>query len=180
MQGRRWLAAVAAVGLLLGCAPGRMSELTGIERSPGRLADLQDSVSGSLGLGLGISVDAKFGFLTHPSLGTASASAMWGSDSGLVNGSFYQVSSSFPHSVYWAYSQDASLLEALNVSGWRAAFEVREFKDAFELIPAPARQRPRELVGQPGRGIDLQATLDEGTWLPLPADTAEAVDVLAP
>ena len=38
----------------------------------------------------------KAGVITHPSFGTVTASAMVGSDSRIVSGSYYQVSSSFP------------------------------------------------------------------------------------
>ncbi len=34
--------------------------------APGRMADLRDSGRLSLGLGLGLSADAKLGTLTHP------------------------------------------------------------------------------------------------------------------
>ncbi len=150
-------AGALALVFALGCAPGRM-------------ADLRDSGSLSLGIGVGLAADAKVGFLTHPSVGSVTASAMWGSDSREVTGSFYQVSSSWPHSSFWASKEGASGGEALNSTGWRAAFEAHEFVVAFAAIGHPTgRDRPEVVAGEVS-GVELDGTIEDATWLPIPPD----------
>ncbi len=151
----------------LGCAPGRM-------------ADLQDSVSLSLGAGVGIAADAKVGMITHPSLGSVTASAMLGSDSRDVAGSFYQVSSSFPHSMFWAHKEGLPSGQVMNSTGWRAAFEVKEFTAAFVAIGHPTANTT-DIVSGMVEGVEAEGTLDEGRWLPLPPEMSfhEATDFQA-
>ena len=80
--------------------------------APGRVADLRDSGSLGLGIGVGLSADLKAGALTHPSLGTATASAMMGSDSRDVGGAYLQVSASDPHAFFFARRAGASVARA--------------------------------------------------------------------
>lgn len=148
---------VGAIALFaLGCAPGRM-------------ADLQDSVSLSLGVGVGIAADAKAGMITHPSFGSVTASAMLGSDSRDVAGSFYQVSSSFPHSMFWAHKEGLPGGQVMNSTGWRAAFEVKEYTAAFVAIGHPTANTTDVISGMV-EGVEAEGTLDEGRWLPLPPE----------
>ena len=161
------LSLTATALFAIGCAPGRM-------------ADLQDSVSLSLGPGVGIAADVKAGAITHPSFGTVTASAMVGSDSRIVSGSYYQVSSSFPHSMFWASKEGASAGEAINSTGWRAAFQVKEFVAAFVAIGHPTANST-EVVSGMVEGVEVDADLDEGRWLPLPPEISfnEATDLQA-
>lgn len=153
----KWIVSLGAVALLAsGCAPGRM-------------ADLQDSMSLGLGFGLGVAADAKAGMFTHPSLGTVTASAMLGSDSRDVSGSYYQVSSSWPHSMWWAGKEGMSFGNALNSTGWRAAFEVQDYTAAFVGIGYPTANTAEVISGQIS-GVAAEGTVDDGTWLPIPPD----------
>jgi hypothetical protein len=157
MANRGFPLTLMVVLLLVGCAPGRM-------------ADLRDSGRLSLGIGAGLSVDAKAGALTHPSLGTAYASAKLGFDSRDVDGAFYEVGTSDPHAAFWASKEGASLGQALNDSGWRAAFEVHEYRAALVAVGYPPGQdRPEVLVAEV-RGEELDGTLEKATWLPLDPD----------
>ena len=155
---RLLVSAGAVVLLAAGCAPGRM-------------ADLRDSASLGLGIGLGVAADAKVGMFTHPSLGTVTASAMLGSDSRDVAGGYYQVSSSWPHSMFWEGKEGASLGRALNSTGWRAAFEVEEYSAAFLAIGHPTANTTEIISGQV-EGVEAEGTVDEGRWLPIPPEVA--------
>jgi len=162
---------LASLGVIvlfaLGCAPGRM-------------ADLQDSASLSLGMGVGIAADMKAGMLTHPSLGTVTASAMMGSDSRDVAGSYYQVSSGWPHSMFWAHKEGKPGGEVMNSTGWRAAFEVKEFQAAFVAIGHPTANTT-EIVSGTVEGVEAEGIVDEASWLPIPPDLSfnEATDFQA-
>ncbi len=151
----------------LGCAPGRM-------------ADLQDSVSLSMGAGVGIAADVKAGIITHPSIGTVTASAMLGSDSRNISGSFYQVSSSFPHSMFWAGKEGLPAGEVMNSTGWRAAFQVKEFTEAFVAIGHPTANTT-EVVSGLVEIVETDETIDPGRWLPIPPEVSfhEATDFQA-
>ncbi len=157
---------VGAIALFaLGCAPGRM-------------ADLQDSMSLSMGIGVGIAADAKAGMITHPTFGSVTASAMVGSDSRDVAGSFYQISSSFPHSMFWAGKEGMPAGQVMNSTGWRAAFEVKEFTAAFVAIGHPTANTT-EVVSGMVEGVEAEGTLDDARWLPLPPEVSfnEATDL---
>jgi hypothetical protein len=133
------------------------------------MADLQDSASLSLGMGVGIAADLKAGMLTHPSFGTVTASAMLGSDSRDVAGSFYQVSSGWPHSMFWAHKEGASGGQVMNSTGWRAAFEVKEFQAAFVAIGHPTANTT-EIVSGMVEGVEAEGTIDDARWLPIPPE----------
>jgi hypothetical protein len=154
-----------AIGLLVGAA----LVLGGC--APGRLADLRDSGRLSLGLGLGISADAKAGALTHPSLGTAAASASLGFESRDVYGTFYQVSASDPHAMFWAHGRGKSWLNALNSSGWRAAFQVQRVSTAFMAVGSPVEYEPPQVIVGEMQGMEVAGSLVEGRWLPIPPRT---------
>lgn len=144
----------ALVVVLAGCAPGRV-------------ADLQDSMSLGLGIGAGLAMDLKAGMLTHPSLGTATASAMIGSDSRDVDGSYYEVGMAEPHATFWAHRlTNGAWGPALNESGWRAAFEVHEYTVAVAAIGYPPGQDRPEIVLAEFQGEELQGTLEQAKWLP--------------
>ncbi len=148
--------AVALVLLVLaGCAPGRM-------------ADLKDSGRLSVGLGLGLSVDAKLGDLTHPSLGILSASAMYGVDTRKVEGLFYEARTSEPYATVWSISRGFPKLDALNSTGWRGAFEVHSVDVAIDAIANVDPQQPPEELGVEGEGEVLAGRISIGRWLPLP------------
>jgi hypothetical protein len=133
--------------------------------APGRMADLRDSGQLSVGIGLGLSADAKAGVLTHPSLGFASATADWGFESRDIYGSFYSARTSEPYASYFSYQEGASGLQALNDSGFRAAFEVHEWDAAFEAISGTVgRERPTVTVVEVS-GVELDERLDSGRWL---------------
>lgn len=145
--------------------------------APGRMADLKDSISLGLGPGVGIAADLKAGMFTHPSLGTVTASAMVGSDSRVVSGSYYQIGSNFPHSMFWAHKEGASTGEMLNSTGWRAAFQVKDFNAAFVAIGHPTANTT-EVVSGMVKGVEVNEDLDEGRWLPIPPEItfSEATD----
>lgn len=162
---RASFALVVMVGLV-GCAPGRV-------------ADLQDSLSLGIGIGAGLGVDVKAGMFTHPALGTATASAMLGSDSREVDGAYYQVGMADPHASFWAHRlKNGNWGAALNESGWRAAFEVHRYDVAIAAIGYPPGQERPEVVLTEFEGSALDGTLEESTWLPDPdqANFAGATD----
>jgi hypothetical protein len=141
---------------LAGCAPGRM-------------ADLKDAGRLSLGLGLGLSVDAKLGDLTHPSLGILSASAMFGSDSRKVEGLFYEARTSEPYATYWMKARGFPTTDALNTTGWRGAFEVHSVDIAIDAIADPSPDEPPEELGVEVEGREVLAgRISVGRWLPIP------------
>jgi hypothetical protein len=152
-----YLLSLIGVVFLAGCAPGR-------------IADLRDSGRLSFGIGAGLAVDAKAGALTHPSLGTSYASAKVGFDSRDVHGAYYEVGTSDPHAAFWAKHNGASLGQALNSSGWRAAFEVHEYEAALVAVGYPPGQDRPEILVAEVRGEELDGTLEEATWLPLDPD----------
>ena len=146
------LLAIGAVLLSIGCAPGR-------------LADLRDAGRLSVGVGLGLSADAKVGALTHPSLGVASATADCGFDSRDVYGSFYAARTSEPYATWFGYEEGEPILGALNDSGFRAAFEVHEWSASFVAIgQGPHDERPEVLAGEV-EGVELDGTVSRGRWL---------------
>ncbi len=146
------LLVVGAVLLSIGCAPGR-------------LADLRDAGRLSIGVGLGLSADAKVGALSHPSLGVASATADLGFDSRDVYGSFYAARTSEPYATWFGYEEGESILAALNDSGFRAAFEVHEWSSSFAAIGMGlGDERPEVLVGQ-AEGVELDGRVTRGRWL---------------
>lgn len=150
---------VLASFLVIGCAPGR-------------IADLRDSGRLSIGIGLGLSADAKLGDLTHPSLGLFSTAGMVGFDSRRVSGAYFDARTSEPYATWWALDGGSSLLGALNDSGWRASFETTGYGPALGPVLGPFRQgRPEDLPAS-ANGEPLNGDLDDGTWLPLPPYTS--------
>jgi hypothetical protein len=135
------------------------------------MADLKDAGRLSLGLGLGLSADAKLGDLTHPSLGILSASAMFGSDSRQVEGLFYEARTSEPYATLWSRSRGTPWSDALNTTGWRGAFEVTSVDVAIEAIAQADPQTPPEELGVEGEGEVLAGRVSVGRWLPIPRQT---------
>jgi hypothetical protein len=152
-----YVLSLIGVVVLVGCAPGRV-------------ADLRDSGRLSFGIGAGLAVDAKAGPLTHPSLGTAYSSAKVGFESRDVHGAFYEVGTSDPHAAFWAKRHGASLGQALNSSGWRAAYEVHEYEAAIIAVGHPHGQDRPEILVTEIRGEELDGILEEKTWLPFDPD----------
>lgn len=143
---------LASVVVLAGCAPGRM-------------ADLRDSGRLSLGLGFGISADAKVGALTHPSFGILSTSAMLGFDSRDIYGEYYEARVSEPYATVWARDENEPWLSALNDSGWRAAFETRRYHEAVAAVWQPVGQSAPDVLVAEIEGTEIDGTLDDGDWV---------------
>jgi hypothetical protein len=135
------------------------------------MADLKDAGRLSVGLGLGLSADAKVGALTHPSLGILSASAMFGSDTRKVEGLFFEARTSEPYATYWSRSKGAPIADALNTTGWRGAFEVHSVDVAIKAIAEADPQTPPEQLGVEGEGEVLAGRISVGRWLPIPRQT---------
>jgi hypothetical protein len=152
------LVAALAVSLLIstGCAPGR-------------LADLRDAGRVSAGLGIGLSADAKVGALTHPSLGFFATSANLGFDSRDVYGVFHEGRTSEPFASAWARGQNVPFGDALNASGWRAAFKVQDIDIALAAISEPldGHDAP-DVIVKHYKGKKLSGGVDIGYWLPIP------------
>lgn len=139
--------------------------------APGRIADLRDSGRASFGVGLGLSADVKAGALTHPSLGLWSASAMIGFDTRKVDGVFFEGRTSEPYATIWTRNIGTPWGQALNSTGWRAAFEAHQFQAALtETSHVPQRERPEALIAIVEEK-ELDGTLDVGGWLPIPRRT---------
>jgi hypothetical protein len=134
------------------------------------MADLRDSGRFSLGFGIGLSVDAKVGPLTHPSLGISSAAAMVGSDSRDIYGVFLETRTSEPLATLWESQEGASFPSALNRSGWRAAFEAEAYETAFAAVSDPLRQERPDVLFPESDEVELAETLEIGRWLPIPPD----------
>ena len=138
--------------------------LLSIGCAPGRLADLRDAGLFSVGVGLGLSADAKVGALTHPSLGVATATADLGFDSRDVYGSFYAARASEPYATWLGYEKGKSVLGALNDSGLRVAFEVYEWSASFAAIGTGIGEERPEILGEV-KGVELDGTVTRGRWL---------------
>jgi hypothetical protein len=151
------LACVLLLAASAGCATGRG-------------ADLQDTGRLSLGIGIGIAADAKLGALTHPAIGTRTASAMFGFDSRFVDGAFYQVGAYEPVATFWAMRSGSSVGPAINMTGWRAAFEARAYGDAFSTVGVPVAQERPDRLARAVVDEKLKGTFEEGRWLPLPPE----------
>jgi len=148
---------VVALGALftLGCAPGR-------------LADLRDTGRIGLGLGLGLSADAKIGDLTHPAVGLASASVMYGFESRLVDGIWYEGRVSDPYASYWWRREQQSWGWSLNSSGWRGVWESADLQEAIGELDDPIDHEGPPSSGTVADGEFLDASLEASRWLPLP------------
>ena len=123
---KTWKFTVTGLALVaaLGCAPGRM-------------ADLRDSGRLGIGLGPGLSVDAKLGDLTHPALGLFGASAMWGWESREIEGFWYEGEVSDPFAIYWYRRVAHPWKCALISSGWRGTWDL-DGGGAYGRILGPA------------------------------------------
>lgn len=158
--------AVVLLGVLLGCAPGRM-------------ADLRDSGRMSLGVGLGLSADVKIGDLTHPSLGLLGVAAMYGWESRHIEGRFLEARISEPYATYWFKQRGFGWADALNDSGFRGAFEIHGYEVAVEAIKSGADDDPPEDLGVVWAGEVLRGRLYAGRWLPIPGRADDASPLFA-
>ena len=157
--------AIAAALIASGCAPGR-------------LADLQDSGRISVGLSLGLSVDAKLGDITHPALGILASSAMVGFETRHIDGVWYEARVSDPFATYWYRRDGQSWGWSLNSSGWRGMWEATDFLDALDEIDESFDQEPLPETGSVYQGEKLDGQLVASRWLPLPWGAPEDVPVL--
>lgn len=147
------LAALAVViSLASGCAPGRISDL----RDAGRLG---------LGVGPGLSVDARIGDLTHPSLGVASAAAMWGFESRDIEGPWYEARVSDPYATYWLRREGKSWGESLISSGWRGAWESIDWLHALAEVGEPIGAGPLPETGTVVGGELLDGRVEPSRWV---------------
>ena len=136
--------------------------------APGRIADLQDSGRISVGLSLGLSVDAKAGDLTHPTVGLLASSAMVGFETRHIDGAWYEARTSDPFATYWYRRNQQPWGWALNSSGWRVMWESLGWLDAVDEIDGELDQEPLPETGSEYRGERLDGELVAGRWLPLP------------
>ena len=155
----RWFMLLALLGGL-GCAPGRV-------------ADLKDSGRISFGLSLGLSADAKLGDLTHPAVGVASASAMFGFESREIDGSWYEARVSDPYAIYWYRRAGKPWRYALASSGWRGVWESLGWMDAVDELDEPIDQEPLPETGTVFEGELLDEAITVARWLPLPGGSDE-------
>ncbi len=146
-----------ALGVLLcvlGCAPGRV-------------ADLKDSGRLSMGLGLGLSVDAKIGDLTHPALGAFSVSGQFGFESRHIDGPWYEASVSDPYALSWFRKEDVPWGYAFNLSGWRGVWESLDWLDAMDELDEDLDQEPLPETGTVVEGERLDSSVNVRRWLPI-------------
>ncbi len=146
---------------LLACAPGRMN-------------DLKDTGRASIGLGLGLSADARLGALTWPSVGFLGTGAMYGWDSREIEGRFFEARISEPYATYWFRKDGFGWVDALNGTGFRGAFEVKSFEVAIDALTLPVDDEPHEDVGVVWEGEVLAGRLYAGRWLPIPGRADKA------
>jgi hypothetical protein len=142
--------------------------------APGRFADLRDTGGASVGIGLGLSADAKLGDLTHPSLGLFGSGAMLGWESRDIEGLFYEARISEPYATFWFRRNGFSWGDALNDSGFRGSFEVRSFEVAIDAVSDGVDDQPPEDLGVVWEGEVLKGKLSAGRWLPIPGRADEA------
>jgi hypothetical protein len=147
--------------------------LVGIGCAPGRVADLRDSGRISLGIALGLSVDAKLGDLTHPALGFLSSAAMFGSESRDIDGWWYEARVSDPYATFWYWRSGRSLGIALNSSGWRGVWETLDWLDAIDEIDETFDQQAPEQMSTVQGAVMLDDSLIIGRWLPIPGEADE-------
>ncbi len=146
---------VGVLALCVGCAPGRM-------------ADLKDSGRIGVGIGPGLSIDAKLGDLTHPALGALGAAGMVGFESRAIDGSWYEARVSDPYAIYWLRREGQPWGFALNSSGWRGTWESLGFLDALDELDEPIDQEALPETGTIWQGELLDGKLVASRWLPLP------------
>jgi hypothetical protein len=131
------------------------------------MADLRDSGRIAIGLGPGLTLDAKIGDLTNPSLGIAGAAAMWGSESRDVDGPWFEARVSDPYAIYWYRREAKSWRYSLISSGWRGVWESLDWFDAFDEVDEPVDQEPLPETGTVVGGELLDGRVTLGRWLSL-------------
>jgi hypothetical protein len=139
--------------------------------APGRLADLKDVGKLSLGTGIGLSVDAQLGALTHPSLGFAQKQGAIGYDGRESDDFFYSARVSFPQSIFTARAEGAGILEALNSTGWVVSYKQPSLQKALEEADKFLSRKPPREFGQIIDGRTYGGTQRTGHWLPIPGRT---------
>ena len=144
--------------------------LAGLACAPGRVADLRDSGRLSVGLALGLSVDAKVGDLSHPALGFVSASAMLGWESRDIDGAWYEARVSDPYATYWYRRDGQSWPFTLSSAGWRGVWESLGWMDAVRELDEPIDQEPLPETGTMFQGELLDGELTVNRWLPIPVE----------
>jgi hypothetical protein len=135
-----------------------------------RLLDLSEIASFSVGSGKGLAVDASLGALSQPSLGLYGAKTVaYGLMDRDVRGFIAESSVSAPYAFRYARESGAGFFEALNFSGWRAAYSVGRLQRGFEEVDKPLSPvAPREF-GETIDGRRYGGEIVGGRWLPLPS-----------
>ncbi len=131
------------------------------------MADLKDSGRLAIGLGLGLSADAKLGDLTHPSIGILASAAMVGFESRDIDGAWYEAQVSDPFSTYWYRRDGRSWGSAFLLSGWRGAWESLGWLDAIDELDEPFDQEGLPETGTMFGGEMLDGRLIASRWLPM-------------
>ena len=116
------------------------------------MADLKDSGRIAVGIGPGLSIDAKLGDLTHPALGALGAAGMVGFESRAIDGSWYEARVSDPYAIFWLRREGQPWGFALNSSGWRGTWESLGFLDALEELDEPIDQEALPETGTVWQG----------------------------
>ena len=158
------------IGIL---ALGALCALCALGCAPGRLADLRDSGRIGLGLGLGLAADAKLGDLTHPAIGVAAASVMYGSDSRQIDGVWYEAVVRDPYALYWWRRERQSWGWSLNSSGWRGVWESADLFEAIGELDEPIDHEGPASSGTVVGEELLDARIDASRWLPLPGGPSQ-------
>jgi len=136
--------------------------------APGRFADLKDTARLSIGGGLGLSLDAQLGALSHPSFGLNASEAGFGLDSRESDVCFYVARVSFPQSIAAARADGAGILEALNSTGWRVSYKVTSVQRGLEEVDTPLDRIPPAEFQQTINGHTYGGDERTGHWLPIP------------
>lgn len=136
--------------------------------APGRIADLQDIGKLSVGGGVGASVDASLGFVSQPSFGFFSETALLGSEARQASGYVFQKRVSFPYTFVMAAREGKSLLGALNYTGFLATHKVTGLQRGFEEIDRLLDATPPREFGLEIEGVRYGGEVIGGRWLPLP------------
>lgn len=134
-----------------------------------RVADLQDTFGFALGGGVGLSVDAKLGGLTQPSLGVGSTALLVGSLGRDVDGLIFERRISFPYTTRLYLADAAGIGDILNTTGWHIRVEAPSSDQAFEMMTDSLQgEVPTKLRFERSAEEKLGRIVDEGRFLPIP------------
>lgn len=153
--------------------------LAGLGCAPGRVADLKDSGRIGIGLGFGLSMDARLGDLTHPALGLLSVSAMLGFESRDIDGPWYEARVSDPYSTYWYRREEKPWGHAFLYSGWRGTWESLDWLDALFEIDDPIDKEPLPETGTIVGGELLDGKVTASRWVPIQGSSEDAAPLFS-